>query len=61
MFLTFYFKRVLRNLFNNISTATPGSAYQLLKKEAKLKKKKAQPKKYPANLHILTNDDEESK
>ena len=42
--------------------ATPGRAYQLLKKGSKLQRAKAAPKKYPANLGLLTRDqDEEEK
>ena len=39
--------------------ASPGKAFQLLKKGAKLYKKKTVPKKYPANLNLLIKEEEE--
>ena len=39
-----------------IPTATPGRAHFLLKKGAKLRRTKAEHKKYPANLKLLKSD-----
>ena len=60
-FLASFFKKERKFNFNTITTATPDSAYQLLKKGAKLRKRRAQPKRYPASLHIISKNIEEDK
>ena len=46
-------KRVSFQNLKSCNIATPGKAYQLLKKGAKLRKNRGVPKKYTANLKIL--------
>ena len=60
MYLSYYHKRVSLFRFALYKIATPGRANYLLKTGAKLKRAKAVPRKFPAELSILSRHQQEN-